>query len=677
MAAAAALAACARALGAAAATILPGGRRLPAAVCALMGLGALSLLGFLACSLGFAPVALPLAVEALPAQPTLARLFALLALVGLRPWAWRRPAWQPRQWPTATALPLVLLAGVAAWALLYSLLPPFLVDESLYHLTLPVQYLRHGGFVVIPGHGNSAFPAFGEMLSLWPLAWGSLSGGRTPQLVVCLLGIWALLDLLPEVRPGLLLWGCLLFFLTPVVLVMLPSSHTDLLQATYGLVAVLCLHRYAQGGDPPLLWAAAWLAGCAAACKYLALALLPLMVLGVLLILQGWQRAGRPLPAAGTLGLAGVLLLAPVAPWLLRNVAIWGNPLFPFATALFPASAHHLDADQLQTLGDFMGQFGPARAGVQLQGLDALLHLPGALLWGAEFNRLTFDGVIGPLGLMVILMALVNGRRPVPPDLRLPPALVVYGLYLVLIWLSTSWQMRFLMPAYWVLCLWAPLLVQRLRGPWARRLGASSLAASLLWVTPPLLGKLQPLDPRMWGDAAAVAALRRERLPAADLCDLAVAASAAAPPLCDDEAPERLMLVWAQGLGLWCDVDLYADSYDEAASFNRWLDAPELATSVSLFAAHRIRWVLIDEEFFLAQPPALPAAAAARLAGQERRYRLLTATWQLLGRRGRSVLYALPALAPGAEGRWGCRGTPPARLTIGPRRSRAWSRPSG
>lgn len=599
----------------------------PDSVLHLAALGVLSLAAFAACALGFAPVPAPTYLEALAPQPTLAGWFLGLGGLGLGLWLRRDigpvvrrgnlMALLRRHADAPTVCLAVLWLGLFAW----TLLPPFLTDEALYHLTLPVQYLRHGGLAVIAGHGNSSFPAFGEMLAFWPLACGAVSGARAVQLVVLAIGVQALGALLPDVPRRNLRWGCVCFVLTPIVLCILPTSHIDVLQAIYEVTAVLALVRYGHTMAPQYLFCGAWLAGCAAACKFLALALLPFAFLAVLLMLHAWQQRDLALPRFRMLVGAAVVMLLPVAPWLARNAVVWGNPLFPFMTGFFPASAAALAPEQLDTLDYFMRQFGPADAGVQLFGAAALARLPLDLFFRARFDTLRFDGVIGPFALVVGALLLMRRLRPAWHDRKAPqlPALLGwYVVFRVLVWLSTSWQMRFIISPYLVVCLAAPLLVAGLRRTALRRAATVALGLSLAMVLPAIVTKMPGLDTRMLGGLTGLHALRLERSPESATCDaLSTRAAVFA------NRPVKVMLVWTQRFALWCPVELYSESYDESASFNTWL-AESVDTTVSNLHRLGITHVLVDEPAFFGMPPTgVGAEEGARLERTFAAYRML------------------------------------------------------
>lgn len=580
----------------------------PRAVWRLALLGVVALAGFLVCAVGFMPAARVARVEDIGAHPLLAPLLLVPGCVGLGLAVMRfvrcAPAFSVRR---AAFIGLVGLigAGIALWCCL----PPARVDETLYHLALPVQYLRAGGFVVIPGHGNSGFPALGEMLFFWCLGAGAMPAARAVQLLVLVMGLDALAALLPAARRQV--WGAgLLFVLTPVVLWELPCAYIDVLQGVCEVVGLALLACWAVKEESALVLLGGWLTGCAAACKYLALAQVPLFVLAALLVV----RSRRPALVPAAFAACGLALLPPL-PWLVRNAFVFGNPLFPFGADFFP-DGRRLLPTQMQVLDLFMMQHGPLGAdGRPLEGLDAILHLPVAFFTQAAFSSPAFDGVMGWLPLACLGLVWLARRSPASDDATpplLPTLLGCYALFRVAVWLSTSWQMRFLIGPQLAMCLLCTFALARMP-----RILTLGLGAALLLLQGRELVRVRMHAPRF--DAAAIIdreARHRLRLDydsASALCDRAMALPV-----------DNLMLVWTQRRALWCDVPLVADSYDEGASLAVWLEAGAPA-ALSQLHAHHISHVLIDEKAFTTVPPGLAPEERIRLQARAAAYESLKA----------------------------------------------------
>ena len=584
---------------------LPGGSRaVPAAVVLLLGFAALSTVTLATCLVGFAPVEQPLHSETLTPQPLLGALLlgsgffggALVAArrPGLRAggrgyWlgvvqasrlsrlaplsVWQSRLWPPSLWLTRLALPPLWLSRLSLHSLAFWLslgavvpwcfLPAFRADETMYHLALPLQYLLQGGLVHVPGHGNSGFVAMGEMLFLLCMAVGSHSAARMLQIVVLGCGVVALGGLLGSRRRSYFA-GCLLLS-APVVLWQLPCAYVDIAQATFELVGLAYLWRYMAPpqGEPHAavgdLYLGALCTGCAAACKYLALAQLPF---AGLLILIGMRRCQQARPLVH-LTAALLLLCLPCSPYLLHNAWLYGNPLFPFATELFAPSTASLLPAQMQVLDRFMAQFGPHMGNTPLFGLEALWQLPRQLFFQAAFGSARFDGVLGFVPLFIAPLLGLSLRYGSRQRWGLQGLLGGYIGFKLLIWLSTSWQARFLIAPLWASCLLCAELLtslprQRAFRAWSGPGVACALGVAQLLALRSLQGHVPGLDARAFGSATARVSLRQDTEPSSRLCD----------NLAGTKVPvKRLMMVWTQRQSLWCPFVQWSDSYDEAAMF--------------------------------------------------------------------------------------------------------------
>jgi hypothetical protein len=564
---------------------LPGGpRAVPASVVLLLGFAALSTVTLAVCLVGFTPVRQPLHSETLTPQPLLSALLLGAAFFGGALVAARKPGLRaggikywlgavrapglsrlalPFGWPSRQSLSFLVFWLALGAAVPWCFLPAFRADETMYHLALPLQYLLQGGRVHVPGHGNSGFVAMGEMLFLLCMAVGSHSAARMLQIVVLGCGVVALGSLLGSRRRSYFA-GCLLLS-SPVVLWQLPCAYVDIVQATFELVGLAYLWRYMgpQRGESPAavgdLYLGALCTGCAAACKYLALAQLPFAGLLILLGMRRCQQA-RPLMH---LTVALTLLCLPCSPYLLHNAWLYGNPLFPFATELFAPSTASLLPAQVQVLDRFMAQFGPSSGNTPLFGLQALWQLPQQLFFQAAFGSAKFDGVIGFVPLFVVPLLGLSLRYGSRQRWGLQGLLGGYIGFKLLIWLSTSWQARFLIGPLWASCLLCAELLaslprQRAFRAWCTPGVACALGVAQLLALRTLQGHVPKLDARAFGCAAQRVALRQDTEPTSRLCD----------DLAGTKVPvKRLMMVWTQRQSLWCPFAQWSDSYDEAAMF--------------------------------------------------------------------------------------------------------------
>ena len=272
------------------------------------------------------------------ATPSVFAAFAILAmapLLWLRP---RRPADPPAR-PLNRSWRVLFIAIFAAYGVLYlveALAPEVEFDGFTYHLGLPAEYARLGGFPDRVG--------FFEMLPhgmemLFTLAFAI---GRHPAAKLC---HFAYLAATPPLllaiarRLGLAAtagWAAAAFYVcAPVVGLAGTSVHNDAPLVLFTLTAGYLLLRWRQEGDSRYLWPAGLVAGFCYATKLPGL-LVPALGVGLVLLQGRWKPVlAVAAPAA-----------AAIAPWMLRAAVLTGNPFAPLLNRWFPNPWFHISAEQ-------------------------------------------------------------------------------------------------------------------------------------------------------------------------------------------------------------------------------------------------------------------------------------------------------------------------------------------
>ena len=260
-----------------------------------------------------------------------------LLLRRLRP----RPPAVERRVPRQPSLLAWVLAVFFAVNLFFALFPPTFYDTVLYHLGVPQYYLAHGGITAWPTHFNASLPLNGEMLFLFSLLGGTV---LLPKLLswaaaVALAGLLA--SWFRSVHPGRrALLPALLFFTVPQAGFLAASAKTDMLGFLFMAAAVyLLLDHDARGGNRlgPILSGLLW--GCAVGTKVI-FAFYLLAFLAARLVFGRGPMKRR----VATSVIVGLLVLACLLPWFIKNAATMGNPVYPYLNRVFPSS--HWSADQ-------------------------------------------------------------------------------------------------------------------------------------------------------------------------------------------------------------------------------------------------------------------------------------------------------------------------------------------
>ncbi len=300
-------------------------------------------------------------------------------------WRWRGPGAGDR-----VPIPLagwVIFGAYGAWYLVNALAPESIADGITYHLGLPNEYLRLGGF----GDHITFYdlvPQGMEMLYTVAFAFGRHAAAKMVEFAFFV----ATLPLIFRVgrRLGSSDLACLVaavfYFCAPVAGITGSSSYNDAAGVFFLLAAL-----YLLMGDPRYLLPAGVLAGFCYAIKFPGV----FVVAGAVIFVAA-QRRWKPLLMVA----AGAALM--MAPWMVRAVVLTGNPVAPLMNRVFPSAYFHIATEQemagnLRSLGDvwpaqvpwelafgdrLTGTFGPLFLALPI-GLIALRRREGRLLWAA------------------------------------------------------------------------------------------------------------------------------------------------------------------------------------------------------------------------------------------------------------------------------------------------------
>ena len=313
-----------------------------------------------------------------------------------------------RLWIVAGAV----FAAYGVWYFVNALAPETMPDGITYHLGLPYEYVRLGGF---PAHITfyDMVPQGMEMLYTVAFAFGRHSAAKLVEFSFFL----ATLPLFFRIghRLGMpdraTLVAAAFYFSAPIVGLTGSSSYNDAAGVFFMLAALYLLLVWRDSQDHRYLIPAGLLAGF---CYAIKLPGLMVVVAAVLFVLVQRQRKAA-------VAVAGSACLV-MAPWLIRDAALTGNPLAPLMNVLFPNPYFHVAMEKELSSG--------------LSSLGAVK--PWQIPWELAFGDGLF-GTYGPL-LLALPLGLLALRKPAG---RLCWAAAVI---LALPWFANSGG-RFLMPS--------------------------------------------------------------------------------------------------------------------------------------------------------------------------------------------------------------------------------------
>ncbi|HEY7349379.1 MAG TPA: hypothetical protein VH599_13780 [Ktedonobacterales bacterium] len=237
-----------------------------------------------------------------------------------------------------------------ALLLLHTLAPPYLpygYDLYLYHWAAPRLYLLHHAVLVWPGWAAADLPFNSELLATLALAFGSEVAATWMQSVFGVLIVILLIAPLYRRVGSAAAWiGLALCFASPLFTTLLISGYNELAMAYYGLAAVAVTFVWLKqsrqpeaSGQAHLILLAGLYSGFGLGTKYTA----GQIVVGILVLLIGVGIARllnvrrQRIPVwpllrqhTNALLLYGGACLLPLLPWLVRDWALLGNPIYPF-----------------------------------------------------------------------------------------------------------------------------------------------------------------------------------------------------------------------------------------------------------------------------------------------------------------------------------------------------------
>jgi hypothetical protein len=358
--------------------------------------------------------------------------------------------------------------GAAAGALLlfqlyHALAPDIFYDSLVYHLALPHLYRLEGGLVATPTNLYSGLP----MLVQWNYAFLLFFGDEISAKLVqwgCACAITAgIAGLGLRLKRPAIGWTAAVIFLgTPMVLYNVVRAGVDVGSSCLILLAVhaagLQFRAEEEGVEGPVWAVSAALAGLALGVKYPNWTVLP-----ALLAVQAALGAPRRRVA-----LYAALALALLTPWVVKNLWLYGNPIFPY---------FH---DFLNPGAEFQPPWRVLHASGWGREWGKILSDPGELWrtlahpWYASVHGKTEFDHIGPFYIIALLP--LAWHRPEGKASRFW-LWSLFGLWML--WWPLTRMPRFFMPGLCVFAVVVALLVHAPKSRWLRWF----LSAALLGLT--------------------------------------------------------------------------------------------------------------------------------------------------------------------------------------------------
>ncbi|MCF8146356.1 MAG: glycosyltransferase family 39 protein [Deltaproteobacteria bacterium] len=337
---------------------------------------------------------------------------------------------------------LVMLAIFLTACMFLVLTPEVEKDALAYHLAVPKMFLEHHGIYFIPGNIFSNYPLFIEMLYTWALFLRgevAAKGIHFAMVLLILFSMWKFgKRYLPDNRFAPL--SLLIFFAIPSVFQNAHTAYCDLGLAFYTFVAVYAFLNWFSTRETLWIILCGVFSGIAMSIKFGGLYLPLSGGIGILWGLRRYRISTRR--AIRLFSLYILFTFMAGAPFYLKNWIMTGNPLYPLFYPFF--GGRGWSADQAQYYDFFIKHLGMGR-----ELIDYLL-LPWNLSFHARMESPIFDGLIGPLFILVLPFAI--GVRRIAIEMKI---VWVYCLMAFLFWASSAQQIRYLLPLFPFLALLA------------------------------------------------------------------------------------------------------------------------------------------------------------------------------------------------------------------------------
>jgi hypothetical protein len=317
-------------------------------------------------------------------------------------------------------LPYAALAIFSVYGIFYlanALAPEVWADGYTYHLAMPADYVRLGGFP-LRVRFYDLIPQGIEMLFTMAFAFGRGSAAKLVEFAFFLAGVPLIFRVGARLgmKPLASLLVAVFYFTAPVIGLTGSSSYNDAALVFFTLAAFYLLLRWRESGAARYALAAGLAAGFCYAIKFPGV--FTILAAAVFVASQAPPSAGRLRSLAIFAGGAAVC----VAPWLLRALVVTGNPFAPMMNGLFPNPYFHLSSER--ELAATMRSW---------RGIPAW-RVPWELALGGRL-----DGIFGPL--LFLLPAGLAALRT-----RAGRLCVAAAAILSLAWVLNTGA-RFLMPA--------------------------------------------------------------------------------------------------------------------------------------------------------------------------------------------------------------------------------------
>jgi hypothetical protein len=297
--------------------------------------------------------------------------------------------------------------------IILALTPPIARDVLIHHLAIPKLWLKHGGFYDIPWAEFSYYPMNIDLLYLIPLYFGN---DIIPNFIHMGFGIGTAFLIYHYLNKkigqlaGLL--GVVIFISTPIIVRMSTTAYVDLGLVFFTTASVLAFIRWRdkEYKEHRWLFISSMAMGFALGTKYNALIIWFFLSLAIVFVYS--RDTGKQGKAISYGSFFFVVSLIIFSPWLIKNMILTGNPLYPLFKNVFDSNmANDSGAYSVVSGGSYMGMF-KMRELLYGENIWEILLIPIRFFFqGQDNSARLFEGVLNPILIVAVPFAFMNRSK--------------------------------------------------------------------------------------------------------------------------------------------------------------------------------------------------------------------------------------------------------------------------
>lgn len=375
------------------------------------GLAILSLITFFLGILGFLH------------KPVFYILLLILLILSLKNFTYHKKT-EPHLFNLQEIFLTIIFFVFFAIALIGALTPPTFYDSLVYHLSVPLQYIKNHQIIKINTNLFSNFPQNIEMLyTLALILCNDILANLIHFIFFPLTSLLIYGFLREKYNNKISVFASLIFSTTPAVVMLASGTYIDLGLAFYLFLSFVSLIKWTETSQNKWLILSGLMCGFSLGIKYTAIISAVIFILIIFYI--SFSKKQNIFSNTALFGIPAFLVFLP---WFLKNYTFTGNPVFPFY--IFGVAPEHIQKYLLH-----VSQHGTS-------GILDFINLP----WNITMEGVKFGGgfdIIGPFYLVFLSVLFL-----IPKMDKLAKLCFAYLMLYFFFWSLSAKVLRFLIPIF-------------------------------------------------------------------------------------------------------------------------------------------------------------------------------------------------------------------------------------